>query len=93
MLTVKLTRKRISEGQTLWSTKIIEAEIVDIHEISPNKLSEIAIDCNGKFYSYYIANNTKPRLTPSEGLPEGIEVWHCAYIENPSGSTTETVSF
>ena len=74
----------------LFSTKIIEAEEVNIHILRPLELTEVALLCGGKSYAFYVADRNKPR---PEGFADEIDFYFSAFIENSSGATTESVRF
>ena len=91
MLTIKLSRKNNTagdKGPSLWTTKIVEASEVDIHELRVNELSEIEVVVDGKSMVFYIADNNGPRPA---GFAESVLFWHNVYIENSTGATTHVV--
>jgi len=104
MFTVKLYR-RIADGhrggdpQTdgssrpiVFSTKIVQGLEVDVHQLRPNELVEVAVrhDNEGHNTAFYVAPSGRPR---PEGFADEIEFYYAAYIENAHGATTEVVKF
>ncbi len=100
MLTVKLMKAATlplgitpSDNSTAgrFSTKIIEANEVDIHVLRPGELTEVAgIRDDGKSFAFYVADRNKKR---PEGFADEVEFYFAAFIENSSGATTESVRF
>lgn len=73
-----------------FSTKIVEAEEVDIHVLRPGELVEVAARCGDRTYAFYVADQHKPR---PDGFADEVDFWFSAFIENSSGATTEVVRF
>jgi len=71
-----------------YSTKIVEAEEVNIHILRPGELYEVAGVLGGKSFVFYIADPTKPRPTD---FADEVEFWYAAYVENSVGATVEVV--
>lgn len=93
MLTLKLSRrnKEIEAGdQILFTTKIVEATEVEIHQLREGELSEAQTKNGDHWQSFYIANRSKGR--PS-GYADEVQFWDSAWIENSSGATTSHVRF
>ena len=99
MLTVKVMKDgtaitdqdvvaRGSSGR--FSTKIVEAEEVDVHVLRPGELVEVAARCGDRTYAFYVADRHKPR---PDGFADEVDFWFSAFIENSSGATTEVVRF
>ena len=99
MLTVKVMKDgRINTEQDVagrgnegrFSTKILEAEEVDVHVLRPGELVEVAARCGDRTYAFYVADRHKPR---PDGFADEVDFWFSAFIENSSGATTEVVRF
>jgi hypothetical protein len=107
MLTVKLMKLAVSLGTAQstpsgapaveipvtgrFSTKIIEANEVDIHVLRPGELTEVAgLRDDGKSFAFYVADRNKPRPA---GFADEVDFYFAAFIENSSGATTESVRF
>ena len=91
MLTVKVTKSNAAPGDDrggLFSTKIVEADEVDIHILRPGELIEVAARCGDRTFAFYIADRNKPK---PNGFAAEIDFWFSAFIENASGATTEVV--
>ena len=73
-----------------FSTKIVEAEEVDVHVLRPGELIEVAARCGDRTYAFYVADRHKPR---PDGFADEVDFWFSAFIENSSGATTEVVRF
>lgn len=96
MFTVKLQK-----GHTM---KIVEATEVNVYncgpfpgsDTDPNKrvvdVREVAgTSRDGESFAFYIVDPNKPIPADRYGFAPELEFWHCAYIENAHGATTETV--
>jgi hypothetical protein len=96
MLTVKLCK-----GHTI---KIVEATEVNVYNCGPapgseqdpgkrtGDVREIAgSSWDGKSFAFYIVDPDRPIPEDHYGFARDVEFWHCAYIENAHGATTETV--
>lgn len=96
MFTVKLIRTT-TEGMN--EIRLVEAEKVDIFPAgkpaainspeglpSPctDKVRGIAVELKGNIQNFYVG------LDPSQAMGD-VDLYHCAYIENSNGSTTERV--
>ena len=94
MLTVKLMRHHV--------TRIVEATHVAIYPagkaegsddnptLRTNKVRELLVTTHsGSDFCFVIASN--PDDVANSHLDLNGEFWHCAYIENAHGATTETV--
>jgi hypothetical protein len=99
MLTVKVMKDgtaitdqdvatRGSSGR--FSTKIVEAEEVDVHVLRPGELIEVAARCGDRTYAFYVADRHKPR---PDGFTDEVDFCFSAFIENSAGATTEVVRF
>lgn len=90
MLTVKLSRKNniTGDGEAKWTTKILEATEVDVHELRVGELKEVATVNGESNFAFFIADPAKPR---PEGFADSVLFWQVAYIENSSGATTQIV--
>ena len=73
-----------------FSTKIVEAEEVDVHVLRPGELVEVVARCGDRTYAFYVADRHKPR---PDGFADEVDFWFSAFIENSSGATTEVVRF
>ena len=73
-----------------FSTKIVEAEEVDVHVLRHGELIEVAARCGDRTYAFYVADRHKPR---PDGFGDEVDFWFSAFIENSSGATTEVVRF
>ena len=102
MLTVKLIQRptwattpgvvtKQSEDPTgRFTTKIIEADEVNIHILRPGEVTEVAAMCGNRNWAFLIADPNKPR---PDGFAAEVDFWFVAYIENSQGATTEVVKF
>lgn len=107
MLTVKLMKAIQHEPPagtpvnappvTVFSTKIVEAEQVDIHYLRNGALVEIAVHepvpaAKGapSGMAFYLADRDKPR---PEGFADEVDFYYAAYVENAHGATTQVVKF
>jgi len=101
MLTVKVMRVLPElpniEGGTgyikpcRFSTKIVEADEVEIHTHRPGELYSVEGSCkDGSSFAFYISDSYKPK---PEGFADEVVFWYAAYIENSNGATTEVVKF
>lgn len=90
MLTVKLSRKNniTGDGDAKWTTKIVEATEVDVHQLRIGELAEVATTNGESSLAFYITDPGKPR---PEGFADSVEFWQVAYIENSAGATTHIV--
>lgn len=73
-----------------FSTKIVEAEEVNIYVLRPGELIEVAARCGDRTYAFYVADRRNPR---PDGFADEVDFWFSAFIENSSGATTEVVRF
>jgi hypothetical protein len=99
MFTIKVTKRirnvdlngvEVAPMIGRFSTRIVEAEQVDVHILRPGELTEVAWsrgDINGAFY--VIPHDAE---RPQEFADE-VEFWFEAFIENSTGATTEMVRF
>lgn len=94
MLTVKVMRRRSASPAEsdvgLFSTKIIEAEEVDVHILRPGELTEVAARCGDRTFAFYIIPRDAKR---PDGFADEVEFHYAAFIENAAGATTEIVKF
>jgi hypothetical protein len=95
MLTVKLFRHidppatGVYDNSGRFTTRVVEAEEVDIHTLRADELKEIAITSpSGKSSAYYVIGYDKP--APAGFAPE-ITFWAEAFVENAQGSTVAAV--
>ena len=96
MLTVKLMKDSNTGLQDLagrgdcgrFSTKIVEAEEVDIHVLRPGELVEVAGKCGDRSFAFYVADRYKPR---PDGFSDEIDFWFSAFIEIGRASCRERV--
>lgn len=49
-----------------------------------NKIRGITVELNGKIQTFHIGND-------ESAIMGDVDLWHCAYIENSTGATTERV--
>ena len=100
MLTVKVTQQVRHGAQApspmdrddvgRFSTRIIEAETVNIHYTRPGEVIEVAGGVGDKSFAFNIIRRGAAR---PEGFADEVEFWHEAFIENSAGATTEVVRF
>jgi hypothetical protein len=98
MLTVKLSRQVRHGAQApapmepgdvgRFSTRIIEAESVDVHYIRPGEVIEVAGGVGDRSFAFNIIRRGAER---PEGFADEVDFWHEAFIENSAGATTEVV--
>ena len=86
MFTVKLLRSSPTRIR-----KLIEAENVEVNIIRHNELTQLVAD--GKSFSIVNAKRIANVGDLQQGDPYTEELWHEAYVENSSGSTSEQVKF
>lgn len=89
MLTVKVTKQNEDEnGKKIFSTRIVEAEQVDVHILRPN-LYEVAANGPGdRSVAFYIAPRGGNR---PEGFADEVDFWYEAFVENSAGATTQMI--
>jgi len=93
MFTVKLLRHSGVEGPS--NVKLVEAETVSIYPAGKpttngsapqpctNKIRGITIERQGKTQTFHVGDD--------ESAIAEVDLYHCAFIENSSGATTERV--
>lgn len=77
-------------GRYVWTTLIVEADEVKIHNLRNSDLFEVAGSCGARSFAYYVADREKPRPW---GFADEIDFYYAAYVENASGKTVEAVRF
>jgi len=98
MFTVKLMRQTEVSGPS--SVKLVEADTVSIYpagkpepERQPgdkgplpctNKVRAIVAELNGKVQTFHVGDD-------ESAIVGDVDLYHCAYIENSQGQTTERV--
>jgi len=98
MFTVKLVRQTQAAAPS--TIKLVEAETISIYaagkpeparepgDKSPlpctNKVRAITIELNGKTQTFHVGDD-------ESAITGDVDLYHCAYIENSNGATTERV--
>jgi hypothetical protein len=77
-------------GRYIWTTLIVEADEVKIHNLRNAELCEVAGTCGNRSFAYYVADREKPRPL---GFADSVDFYYAAFIENASGKTVESVRF
>lgn len=92
MFTVKLQRRELKDDEAgKFTTKLLEANEVNVYTLKPNELFEIANGETGdKSWAYFIANPNMP--APTQFSPD-VQFWDACFVENATGKTTVAIKF